>query len=113
MSFHHLHTYITLSSVWPSDAAIAQSIQTFITYLLFARAKMLATSLLMVALAATGFAQVPAPEGYRTVYITSNVDTKYTIVPVLPAKIGNTVVVFVNPLLKASESKQLIRDFIV
>ncbi|KAF2651091.1 carbohydrate-binding module family 13 protein [Lophiostoma macrostomum CBS 122681] len=40
---------------------------------------MLATSLLFVALAATGFAQAPA--GYRTVYITSNVDTKFVVVP--------------------------------
>ncbi|KAI1403039.1 carbohydrate-binding module family 13 protein [Hypoxylon fuscum] len=40
---------------------------------------MLATSLFMLAFAATGFAQ--APEGYRTVYITSMVDSKFVVVP--------------------------------
>ncbi|KAL2137845.1 hypothetical protein VTI28DRAFT_8001 [Corynascus sepedonium] len=39
---------------------------------------MLGTSVLFLALAATGFAQ--APEGYSTVYITSKVDTKFVIV---------------------------------
>ncbi|KAI3332076.1 hypothetical protein HD806DRAFT_479295 [Xylariaceae sp. AK1471] len=40
---------------------------------------MLATSLLLCAFAATGLAQ--APEGYRTVYITSMVNTKFVVVP--------------------------------
>ena len=39
---------------------------------------MLTTSLLFAALAATGLAQAPA--GYRTVYITSNVDAKFVVV---------------------------------
>ncbi|KAL1836769.1 hypothetical protein VTJ49DRAFT_4687 [Mycothermus thermophilus] len=37
------------------------------------------SSVLLLALAATGLAQ--APEGYRTVLITSNVDPKFVIVP--------------------------------
>jgi hypothetical protein len=40
---------------------------------------MLSTSVLLLALTATGLAQ--APEGYRKVYITSNVNTKFVIVP--------------------------------
>ncbi|KAK4183638.1 hypothetical protein QBC35DRAFT_518096 [Podospora australis] len=47
-------------------------------------------------LAATGLAQnVTAPEGYRTVYITSAVDAKFVIVPKapLPAKAGGSIVV--------------------
>ncbi|KAK4044184.1 hypothetical protein C8A01DRAFT_31790 [Parachaetomium inaequale] len=40
---------------------------------------MLGTAVLLLSLAATGLAQ--APEGYRTVYITSNVNTKFVIVP--------------------------------
>lgn len=55
---------------------------------------MLAAALLMVALAATGFAQVPA--GYRKVYITSLVNTKFVIVPKAPVKSGTTTVVFVS-----------------
>ncbi|KAF2190660.1 carbohydrate-binding module family 13 protein [Zopfia rhizophila CBS 207.26] len=51
---------------------------------------MLAASFLMFALAATGFAQVPA--GYRKVYITSLVDSKFVIVPKSP-KNGSTIVV--------------------
>lgn len=47
-------------------------------------------ALLTFALAATGLAQ--APEGYRTVYITSMVDTNYVIVPTA-ATDGSTVVV--------------------
>ncbi|KAI1391339.1 carbohydrate-binding module family 13 protein [Hypoxylon trugodes] len=48
------------------------------------------TPLLMLAFAATGFAQ--APEGYRTVYITSMVDSKFVVVPKSAAS-GSTVVV--------------------
>ncbi|CAO2647180.1 Nn.00g081020.m01.CDS01 [Neocucurbitaria sp. VM-36] len=40
---------------------------------------MLATTVIALALAATGFAQ--APEGYRSVYITSKQDAKFVIVP--------------------------------
>ncbi|KAI1474195.1 carbohydrate-binding module family 13 protein [Daldinia sp. EC12] len=40
---------------------------------------MLVASLLTLAFAATGFAQ--APEGYKTVYITSKVDSKFVLVP--------------------------------
>ena len=43
---------------------------------------MFAASLVLLALAATGFAQ--APEGYRTVYMTSMVDTQYVIVAASP-----------------------------
>jgi hypothetical protein len=56
---------------------------------------MLTTSLLTLALAATGLSQVTAPEGYRTVYITSMVDAKYVVVPKAPVKNGTTLVVFV------------------
>ncbi|OAL43157.1 hypothetical protein IQ07DRAFT_304773 [Pyrenochaeta sp. DS3sAY3a] len=51
---------------------------------------MLATTLLALALAATGFAQVP--EGYRKVYITSKQDTKFVIVPKTRTN-GSTLVV--------------------
>jgi hypothetical protein len=40
---------------------------------------MLATTLIALTLATVGFAQ--APEGYRTVYITSKQDAKFVIVP--------------------------------
>lgn len=48
----------------------------------------------MLAFAATGFAQ--APEGYRTVYITSMVDSKFVVVP-KTATTGSGLVVFVLP----------------
>ncbi|KAI0171965.1 carbohydrate-binding module family 13 protein [Hypoxylon sp. FL1284] len=51
---------------------------------------MYAASLLMLAFAATGFAQ--APEGYRTVYVTSMVNSKFVLVPKSPAA-GSTLVV--------------------
>jgi hypothetical protein len=54
---------------------------------------MLGISVAVLALAATGFAQVVAPAGYRTVYITSKVDTKFVVVPKAPVKAGTTVVV--------------------
>ncbi|KAK0667834.1 hypothetical protein QBC41DRAFT_227589 [Cercophora samala] len=56
---------------------------------------MFSTSFLVLALAATGLGQVVVPEGYRKVYITSAVDTKFVIVPKapLPAKAGTGVVV--------------------
>lgn len=49
----------------------------------------------MLALAATGLSQVTAPEGYRTVYITSAQDTKFVVVPKAPIKNGTTLVVYV------------------
>ncbi|CZR66291.1 uncharacterized protein PAC_16192 [Phialocephala subalpina] len=52
---------------------------------------MLVTTILMLALAATGLAQVPA--GYRTVYLTSMVNTKFVIAPKTPVKSGTTIVV--------------------
>ncbi|RKU40264.1 hypothetical protein DL546_001567 [Coniochaeta pulveracea] len=52
---------------------------------------MLSLTMLMAALAATAFAQAPA--GYRSVYITSNVDKKFVIVPKAPVKVGTTIVV--------------------
>lgn len=60
---------------------------------------MFSTSLLVLALAATGLGQVVVPEGYRKVYITSAVDAKFVIVPKapLPAKAGTGVVVSVFP----------------
>ncbi|KAI2608221.1 carbohydrate-binding module family 13 protein [Hypoxylon fragiforme] len=51
---------------------------------------MIGQVLLALAFAATGIAQ--APEGYRTVYITSNVDTKFVVVP-KAATSGSGVVV--------------------
>ncbi|KAI1462446.1 ricin B lectin domain-containing protein [Annulohypoxylon moriforme] len=51
---------------------------------------MFATSFLMLAFVATGLAQ--APEGYRTVYITSMVDSKFVLVP-KTASSGSTLVV--------------------
>lgn len=54
---------------------------------------MYATSLLVLAFAATGFAQ--APEGYKTVYVTSMVDTKFVLVP-KTATAGSTLVVYVS-----------------
>ncbi|TPX16088.1 uncharacterized protein E0L32_004083 [Thyridium curvatum] len=51
---------------------------------------MLTSSLLMLALAATGLAQ--APEGYRTVYITSMVNKKFVVQP-KTATAGSTLVV--------------------
>jgi hypothetical protein len=54
---------------------------------------MLAATVVFLALAATGFAQVAAPAGYRKVYITSMVDKKFTVVPKAPAKAGSTLVV--------------------
>lgn len=53
---------------------------------------MLSTTLLALAFAATGIAQ--APEGYRTVYMTSMVDTKFVIMPKTRTA-GSTLVVYV------------------
>ncbi|OCL11001.1 carbohydrate-binding module family 13 protein [Glonium stellatum] len=66
---------------------------------------MLAASFLMFALAATGFAQVPT--GYRTVYITSNVNTKFVIVPKSPTN-GSTIVV--QTLTSKPEQQWYIKD---
>lgn len=57
------------------------------------RPTMLAGSIILLALAATGLAQ--APEGYRTVYMTSMVDTQYVIVPIA-AEAGSGLVVCVG-----------------
>lgn len=51
------------------------------------------SAVLILSLAACGFAQITAPEGYRTVYITSMVDKKYVVVPKTPVKNGTTIVV--------------------
>jgi hypothetical protein len=51
---------------------------------------MLATTVLFLALAATGLSQVP--DGYKKVYLTSNVNAKFAIVP-KAAKSGSTTVV--------------------
>ena len=53
---------------------------------------MLASSIILFTLAATGLAEVPL--GYRHVYITSNVDKTFVVVPTSP-KNGSTTVVFV------------------
>jgi hypothetical protein len=53
---------------------------------------MLTPTFLAFALAATGFAQTVAPEGYRTVYISSMVDTKYVVVPSARSAGANIVV---------------------
>lgn len=55
---------------------------------------MLGTSVLLLALAATGLAQAPA--GYRKVIITSNVNTKFVVVPKARTA-GSTTVVYVPP----------------
>lgn len=59
---------------------------------------MLTSSLFVLALAATGFAQVNTtlPAGYRKVYLTSLQDKKFVIVPKTPVKIGTTLVVYVQ-----------------
>lgn len=54
---------------------------------------MLSTSLLLLALAATGLTQ--APEGYRAVYITSAVNSQFVVVP-KSATAGSTLVVLVS-----------------
>jgi hypothetical protein len=60
---------------------------------------MLATTFLVFALAATGLAQAPA--GYRKVYMTSMVDSKFVIVP-KSATNGSTIVVLVLPSLETA-----------
>jgi hypothetical protein len=60
---------------------------------------MLATSLLFAALAARGLAQAPA--GYRTVYITSNVDAKFVVVAKARTA-GSTTVVCVLALTEVT-----------
>lgn len=51
---------------------------------------MFTISIALLTLAATGLAQ--APEGYRTVYMTSMVDTQYVITPIA-AEEGSGLVV--------------------
>jgi len=54
---------------------------------------MLTTSLLLLTLSSLGLSQVVAPTGYRAVYITSKVDTKYVVSAKTPVKAGNNIVV--------------------
>lgn len=56
---------------------------------------MVATSAVLLALAATvfGLPQTTVPEGYKTVYITSMVNTKFVVVPKTPVAAGTTLVV--------------------
>jgi len=61
---------------------------------------MIASTIVLFAIVATGLAQVPA--GYRHVYIASNVDKTFVVVPTSP-KSGSTTVVFVLPNSKPSE----------
>jgi len=56
---------------------------------------MLVSSVILAAFAATGLAAVP--EGYRSVYITSMVNTKFVVVPKARTS-GSALVVFVPPL---------------
>jgi hypothetical protein len=55
---------------------------------------MLCTSLILLAVAATGLAQGTTPEGYRKVYISSDVNAKFVVVPKARTS-GSTVVVYV------------------
>jgi hypothetical protein len=64
---------------------------------------MLASSILLFAFAAVGLADAPA--GYKTVYLTSKVDAKLTIVP-KTATAGAIIQVFVL-LLSINETKML------
>ncbi|KAK3940856.1 ricin B lectin domain-containing protein [Diplogelasinospora grovesii] len=55
---------------------------------------MLTSLFTLAALVATGFAQTAtAPAGYRTVYISSMVNSKFVVVPKTPVKAGTTLVV--------------------
>lgn len=62
-------------------------------YLVTVETSIMIASLLTLAIAATVAAQVPT--GYRTVYISSFVDTKFVVVPKSPTS-GSTVVVLVS-----------------
>ncbi len=62
---------------------------------------MLAVSLFMLALAATGFAE-EVPTGYKKVIITSNVNAKFVIVPKSAASGSTLVVSVVSPLAVAA-----------
>jgi hypothetical protein len=69
---------------------------------------MLVTSLLLSAFVATGLAQ--APEGYRTVYITSMVNNKFVVVPKARTA-GSTLVMCVCPIVL--ETSVLILAFLI
>lgn len=58
-----------------------------------AQFKMLTSSLLILAAAATGLAQTTIPAGYKKVIITSNVNVKFVVVGKTPVKAGTTLVV--------------------
>ncbi|PVH70059.1 carbohydrate-binding module family 13 protein [Cadophora sp. DSE1049] len=68
------------------------------------------SSLFVLALAATGLAQVNTtlPAGYRKVYLTSMQDKKFVIVPKTPVKIGTTLVV--QTLNNKPEQQWYIKD---
>ncbi|KAL7625731.1 hypothetical protein AAE478_004954 [Parahypoxylon ruwenzoriense] len=53
---------------------------------------MLRTSLIALALAATGLAQTEKPEGYSQVVITSSWDEKFVLQPVAPANAGSGII---------------------
>lgn len=55
---------------------------------------MFVSSVLLLALAATGLAQAP-PEGYRKVLITSKVNAKFVVVPKARTA-GSTTIMFVS-----------------
>ncbi len=70
---------------------------------------MLGTSFLLLTLAATGLAQAPG-EGYRKVIITSNVNTKFVIVP-KEAKAGSTTVMYVVSKSREARRRPLTGSF--
>jgi hypothetical protein len=61
--------------------------------------EMLTSILYTLGLAVTALCQA-APEGYRTVYITSAVNTQFVVVPKAPVQNGTTLVVYVLPTSK-------------
>jgi hypothetical protein len=74
---------------------LAQAALRFLLVILSSKVRiMIGTSVLLLALAATGLAQ--APEGYRKVIITSNVNTKFVMVPKARTS-GSTTIVYVPP----------------
>lgn len=54
---------------------------------------MFAASVLTLSLCVTGFAQTVVPAGYKKVYLTSMVDTKY-VVQAKGTTTGSTIVVY-------------------
>jgi hypothetical protein len=70
----NLHSYSSLLSSFQVHIEAALSVSHI-------KHNMLFTSLTLLALVATGLAQVSVPAGYRRVYIASKQDTKFVIVP--------------------------------